>query len=310
MKILITCPPMLRSIAHFENKLKSLGYDYYIPDVAQIIPEQELIELAPNFDGWIIGDDPATRKVFEAGKKGFLKAAVKWGVGTDNVDFDACADLDIPITNTPGMFGEEVADLAMCYVTSLARQTQLIHQGILNNDWPKPIGISLRGKKCGVVGFGDIGKNAAKRLIASSMQVIAYDPYFESVDSLPSVRHEIWPNSLNELDFLVFTCSLNYKTYHLFNRNALDICKRGLRIVNIARGPLIDENILIEGLTSRKIHSAALDVFEVEPLPVNSELRNFKQCIFGSHNGSNTIDAVIRTSNLAIDYLHKFLLNS
>lgn len=310
MKILITCPPMLRSIDHFEEQFKSLGLKYYTPDVAQILPEKELIKIVPKFDGWIIGDDPATRKVFKAGKNGLLKAAVKWGVGTDNVDFDACADLKIPIENTPGMFGEEVADLAMCYVTSLARQTQLIHQGILNNDWPKPIGISLRGKKCGVVGFGDIGKNTAKRLIASSMEVIAYDPYFESVNSLPSVRHEIWPNSLNELDFLVFTCSLNSQNFHMFNRNALDNCKSGLRIVNIARGPLIDEGTLIEGLTSGKIHSAALDVFEVEPLPLNSELRNFKQCIFGSHNGSNTIDAVIRTSNLAIDLLHKFLLNN
>ena len=310
MKILITCPPMIRSIEHFEEQFKSLGLKYFTPDVAQILPEKELIKLVPKFDGWIIGDDPATRKVFEAGKNGLLKAAVKWGVGTDNVDFDACSDLKIPIENTPGMFGEEVADLAACYVTSLARQTQLIHQGILNEDWPKPIGISLKGKKCGVVGFGDIGKNTAKRLIASSMEVIAYDPYFEKDDSLPEVRHKTWPHFLNELDFLIFTCSLNAQNHHMFNQNALDKCKNGLRIVNVARGPLIDEDVLIQGLTSGKIHSAALDVFEVEPLPANSELRNFKQCLFGSHNGSNTIDAVIRTSSLAIDLIHKFLLKN
>lgn len=310
MKILITCPPMLKSIEHFDEQFKSLGYEYFIPDVAQTLPEKELIQLVPKFDGWIIGDDPATRKVFEAGKSGLLKAAVKWGVGTDNVDFDACADLRIPIKNTPQMFGEEVADLAMCYVTSLARQTQIIHQGILNNKWPKPIGISLNGKKCGVVGFGDIGKNTAKRLISSSMEVIAYDPCFASDESLSSVRHKIWPDSLNELDFLIFTCSLNDQNHHMFNQNALDNCKNGLRIVNVARGPLIDENVLIQGLTSGKIHSAALDVFEVEPLPANSELRNFKQCLFGSHNGSNTIDAVIRTSLLAIDLIHKFLLKN
>lgn len=310
MKILITCPPMLRSIKHFEEQFKSLGYEYFIPDVAQTLPEKELIQLVPKFDGWIIGDDPATRKVFEAGKSGLLKAAVKWGVGTDNVDFDACADLRIPIKNTPQMFGEEVADLAMCYVTSLARQTQIIHQGILNNKWPKPIGISLKGKKCGVVGFGDIGKNTAKRLISSSMEVIAYDPYFANDESLSSVRHEIWPDSLNQLDFIIFTCSLNAQNYHMFNQNALDNCKNGLRIINVARGRLIEQNVLIQGLTSGKIHSAALDVFEVEPLPANSELRNFKQCIFGSHNGSNTIDAVIRTSFLAIDLIHKFLIEN
>jgi len=298
---------MVKSIAHFEEQFKSLGYEYFIPDFDQILPEQKLVELVPKFDGWIIGDDPATKKVFEAGKSGLLKAAVKWGVGTDNVDFKACTDFKIPIKNTPGMFGEEVADLAMCYVTSLARQTHLIHQGILNNEWPKPSGISLRGTKCGVVGFGDIGRNTAKRLIASSVDVIAYDPYFKKDDSLPTVIHEEWPNSLDDLDFLVFTCSLNEMNYHMFDQTALDKCKNGLRVVNVARGPLIDEMVLIKGLTSGKIHSAALDVFEVEPLPEASELRKYSQCIFGSHNGSNTIDAVIRTSNLAINKIHEFL---
>ena len=113
------------------------------------------------------------------------------------------------------------------------------------------------------------------------MEVIAYDPYFEKDDSLPEVRHKTWPHFLNELDFLIFTCSLNAQNHHMFNRNALDKCKNGLRIVNVARGPLIDEDVLIQGLTSGKIHSAALDVFEVEPLPANSELRNFKQCLLG-----------------------------
>lgn len=301
---------MVKSIAHFEEQLKSLGYEYFIPDFDQILPEQKLVELVPKFDGWIIGDDPATKKVFEAGRDGCLKAAVKWGVGTDNVDFKACTDLKIPIKNTPGMFGEEVADLAMCYVTSLARQTHLIHQGILNNEWPKPSGISLRGTKCGLVGFGDIGRNTAKRLIASSVDVIAYDPYCKKDDSLPTVIYEEWPNSLGDLDFLVFTCSLNKMNYHMFDQSALGKCKNGLRVVNVARGPLIDEMALVKGLNSGKIHSAALDVFEVEPLSQNNELRNFKQCIFGSHNGSNTIDAVIRTSYLAIDLIHKFLLKN
>ena len=89
----------------------------------QTLSVAELKDLVPQHDGWIIGDDPATRAVFEARKARKLKAAVKWGIGVDNVDFSACADLDIPIINTPDMFGAEVADIAMGYVIALARET-------------------------------------------------------------------------------------------------------------------------------------------------------------------------------------------
>ena len=82
--------------------------------------EEDLIQIIPKVDGWIIGDDPATARVFEAGKKGLLKAAVKWGVGVDNVDFEACHRLNIPICNTPSMFGPEVADVAIGYLIGLA----------------------------------------------------------------------------------------------------------------------------------------------------------------------------------------------
>jgi D-3-phosphoglycerate dehydrogenase len=122
MKILLTCPPMLRAIDRFRGRFAELGHELTTPNVSQVLPESELIELVPQFDGWIIGDDPATAAVFEAGKAGNLKAAVKWGVGVDNVDFAACKRLGIPITNTPGMFGREVADMAMGYVIALARE--------------------------------------------------------------------------------------------------------------------------------------------------------------------------------------------
>ena len=111
MKILITCPPMLRMIDAFRPLFQRHGADITTPDVVQILSVGELKHLVPLHDGWIIGDDPATRDVFEAGRAGRLKAAVKWGIGVDNVDFAACRDLGIPIINTPQMFGGEVADI-------------------------------------------------------------------------------------------------------------------------------------------------------------------------------------------------------
>jgi D-3-phosphoglycerate dehydrogenase len=307
MKILLTCPPMLRAVDRFRDRFAALGYELTTPDVPQILPEEELIELVPQFDGWIIGDDPATARVFEAGKAGRLKAAVKWGVGVDNVDFAACKRLGIPITNTPGMFGREVADMAMGYVIALARELFAVHAGIRAGGWPKPPGISLAGKTVALAGFGDIGRNTARRLLASEMRVVAYDPYFKPAEGLEAVENAAWPDRLEEADFIVLTCALTPENRHMLGAAALGKVKPGVRVVNVARGPLVDEAALSAALADGRVRSAALDVFEVEPLPMDSPLRAFDQCLFGSHNGSNTIDAVVRTSERAIDLLDGFL---
>lgn len=307
MKILITCPPMLRMMDHLRHHFTAANVDVHCPDVVQTLSEAELIELTPQFDGWIIGDDPATRAVFTAGKAGLLKAAVKWGVGVDNVDFAACAQLGISITNTPMMFGGEVADLAMSYVVGLARETHVIHDGVRNGQWPKPCGISLANRTLGLIGFGDIGRNVAKRAIAADMNVIVYDPSFKPVAGLDAVVSTPWPTKIGEIDFLVFTCALTAANRHMLNAEVLATTKPGVRVVNVARGALIEECALIAALQTGQVHSAALDVFEVEPLPLASPLRTFERCIFGSHNGSNTTDAVIRASKRAISLLFNYL---
>lgn len=308
MRILVTCPPMLRAIDRFRPIFSSLGHELHAPEVVQTLTEDELVALVPGFDGWIIGDDPATDRVFTAAKAGRLKAAVKWGVGVDNVDFSACKRLGIPVSNTPGMFGREVADIALGYVVALARETFAIDRGVRAGAWPKPAGISLAGRTVALVGFGDIGRNTARRLLASEMRVVAYDPHFRSAQSLEAVEPAAWPARLDEADFIVLTCALTAQNRHMLGADALAGARPGVRVVNVARGPLIDETALIAALRSSHVHSAALDVFEHEPLPADSPLREFgDRVLFGSHNSSNTIDAVERTSRLAIDLLDGFL---
>ncbi|WP_417360018.1 MULTISPECIES: phosphoglycerate dehydrogenase [Gammaproteobacteria] len=306
MKILVTCPPMLGMKEQFLPILEKYGVEVFCPDVVQTLSEEELIQLVPGFDGWIIGDDPATRAVFESGKIGKLKAAVKWGIGVDNVDFQACDDLDIPITNTPNMFGAEVADIGVGYLIALARETFYIDREIRKGNWPKNRGISLRGKKVGLIGYGDIGRSAASRLVALGMNVLVYDPGVISIEE-EGVNLGLWPNGVEDCDFLFFTCSLNKKNYHMLDAEVLGQCKKGIRVVNVARGPLIDEQALCNALKSGSVHSAALDVFEVEPLPSESYLREHPLCIFGSHNSSNTTDAVAKTNEVAIGKLMEFL---
>ena len=308
--ILVTCPPMLRMMDRLGDRFDRLGLRATTPDVVQTLSEEELVELVPRHDGWIIGDDPATRRVFEAGKAGRLRAAVKWGIGVDNVDLQACADLGLPISNTPNMFGGEVADVAMGYVIALARHTFEIDRGVRQGGWPKPAGISLAGKTAALVGYGDIGRATARRLLASDMRVLVYDPKAAPAPEDAgggALEPAVWPHKLETADFIVITCALTSGSRHMLNADTLSRCKPGVRVVNVSRGPVVDEPALVAALQRGHVHSAALDVFETEPLPETSPLRDHERCVFGSHNASNTVDAVIRTSEVAIDKLVAFL---
>lgn len=307
MKILITCPPMLKMIDQFSSYLKKKKINFYAPNIKQKMSENNLIKSISNFDGWIIGDDSATQAIIRKGSSGKLKAIVKWGVGIDNIDIDACKDYKIRFTNTPNMFGSEVADVALGYLIALSRETFKIDREIRLGKWPKPQGISLKNKKVALIGYGDIGKKTASRLISCEMKVTIYDPYIKYLEKKPNIIHEIWPKKIHEADFIVITSSLNSSNYHMINKKILDKCKDGVRIVNVSRGQIIDERSLIMALKSRKVYSVALDVFENEPLPKKNFFKKNINCILGSHNASNTKEAVLRTSKIAIDKIYGFL---
>jgi D-3-phosphoglycerate dehydrogenase len=302
---------MLGMFEEFIAPAEELGIELVAAKTTQILSEVELIELLPEYDGWIIGDDPATKRVFEAGLTGKLKAAVKWGIGVDNVDFAACKELNIPIINTPNMFGGEVADVAMAFLLGLARETHYIDREIRTNfGWPKPAGMGVAGKTVGVIGFGDIGKSTVKRLSGFDVNVTVYDPGVEGDQGFDFVTRKTFPEGLEELDFIIFTCALNKHNFHMLNADTLKRLKKGAKVINVARGPLIDEQALISALQSGHVSAAALDVFEEEPLPKTSPLRDMPQCIFGSHNGSNAKEGVRRATYEAIKKIAAFLKES
>ena len=139
------------------------------------------------------------------------------------------------------------------------------------------------------------------------MTVLAYDPAFQPDPALPEVVSGRWPSGIEDCDFLAFTCALNADNRHMLNDGMLARVKPGVRIVNVARGGLIDEEALHRALLRGRVYAAALDVFEVEPLPASSPLRGQTRCVFGSHNASNTAEAVRRTSERAIRLLFELL---
>jgi len=306
-KLLVTCPPMLERIAEFRSEIKDRGFELSAPSVVQTLSEDELCDLVPFHDAWIVGDDPASRRVLAAGAQGSLKAVVKWGVGVDNVDFQACEELNLPVKNTPAMFGPEVADLAVGYLIALSRDLVRIDRNVRLGNWIKPSGMSLTQKVVGVVGFGDIGQQLAKRLDAFGLEIIAYDPFVSRQAGPSGVQRADWGDRLSELDFLVFTCALTETSRNMLNDDVLQRLKRGVRVVNVGRGGVIDEVALMSHLRSGHVASCALDVFENEPLNPNHEILKFESCILGTHNASNTEEAVRRCSYRALDILGELL---
>jgi D-3-phosphoglycerate dehydrogenase len=322
-KILVTCPPMIKQIHRYESEFKRLELDYHCPKFTQTMTEDELIQILPNYVGWSIGDDPATRTVFEAGKAGKLRAAVKWGVGVDNVDFVACKDLNIPITNVPGVFGEEVSDVAIGYLLCLTRKLHVIHNSVRDNAWVKPCGNSLTDKKVCLVGFGDIGRCTARKLLAFNLNVHVSDPGFSVVNNkivcnynpelivdeyLQGVHLATLEECIINADYIITTCNLNKFTHHVINKSNIILANKGVRIINVARGPIVKEDDVLELLESGHIESVGFDVFEKEPLDINNKLRNYSGNIFGTHNGSNTIEAVNKVSYFAINKIKEYLL--
>lgn len=301
---------MIGMVSEFEKDFAEANFQVTIPEFTQEMTEGELCEIIGEFDGWIIGDDPATRKVLEFGIDGKLKACMRWGVGTNNVDFAAFEEFQIPVENTPGVFGREVADLACHYVTALARQTYSVDRQVKQGNWFKPIGQSLWSARALIVGFGDIGQNLAKRLSAHDTEVWYYDPYVKRADVPIKYRKVTWPDSLSHVDYVIFTAPLNEETHHMFNSETLKSCKYGINVVNVGRGPLVCEGALLKGLETGQISGAALDVFELEPfnLKTHARLMQFKdRIIVGSHNGSNTAEAVKSVSRVCIKKLAEML---
>jgi D-3-phosphoglycerate dehydrogenase len=309
-RLLISAPPFVNMKNEFYSHPVINAFEVTWMKSAQQMSEEELLEMLPSYDGWILGDDPCSRKVLQAGKSGALKAVVKWGVGTDNIDFAALTDLDIDFNNTPGVFGKEVADLAFAYLVMLSRHVIKIHNHVLLGEWIKPPGISLSGKNVALIGYGDIGKNISKHLHSAEMNVHVYEVDATRTTGLSEASLRVWPESISEMDAIVLACALTPENSEMIDKKILSNLKEGALIVNVSRGGLINEVDLVEALNSGRLGGVALDVFQVEPLPSSSRLRKSENVIFGTHNASNTSEAVIRTSLLSIEIMNKFLRKS
>lgn len=301
--VLLTCPPMISSFSSLKDYVSKYKINFYIPpNIKQILSEDELTKLfkSKKFDAWIVGDDPATDRVLKVAKENGLKLLIKWGVGIDNVDINSCHQYGIYFTNTPGMFGDEVSDVAIGYLIMLSRDLHNIHMEVKKGNWYKPRGISLKDKKVAVIGYGNIGKPLCAKLEAFGVDIKIFDPLYRKNEK--DIFYDTIDEVAQDADFLILTCPLNSETYHLVNGNLIMKMNKGSFIINVSRGAIIKEIDLIKYLDNGYLRGAALDVYEMEPLGKNNRLKNYN-CILGSHNASNTVEAVERTNQKVLDFL-------
>lgn len=256
--------------------------------------EEELKQVLPSFDALIVRSGTKVTASALAGAKR-LKIIGRAGVGIDNIDVDAATEKGILVVNAPEGNTIAAAEHTLALMLALARNIPqangLLKQGI----WEKKrfVGVELRHKTLGILGLGKIGSEVARRARAFDMRLLAYDPYV-SPEQAERLGVALLPleEVLKQADFLTLHLPLTRDTYHLLDREKLSLLKPGARLLNVARGGIVDEEALYEALISGHLAGAALDVFEEEPL-TESPLFKLENVIVTPHLGASTAEAQI-----------------
>lgn len=281
------------------------GYEIIENTLGRTFTEEDILSLAKNdVVGIIIGIDPLPASLLRQCKD--LKAISKYGVGMDNIDLEIAKELGIKVKNALGTNNISVAEHTIALMFSISRNIPSIAAGVKNGSWGRVIGAELTGKKLGIFGGGQIGKEVAKRTKGLMMEVSIYDPYFSDESFLKS--HDINRCfDLNKLfsssDIISLHVPITHETNGIINKNTLGIMKPSAFLINTSRGELVDEEALYDALVNKNIAGAAQDVFSSEPPNKDDKLLKLDNFILTPHIGAFTREAVenmvmVSTKNL------------
>jgi D-3-phosphoglycerate dehydrogenase / 2-oxoglutarate reductase len=289
MNVLICDPISPKGIALFQSRP-----EFKVTVLEKPLKEAELIPIVTDVEAMVVrSETKVTRKVIEAAPK--LRVVGRAGVGIDNVDVDAATERGVVVMNTPGGNTVTTAELAFFLIGALARHIAAADASMKAGKWDRKLfsGSELHGKTLGVLGMGRIGGEVAKRGLAFGMRVLAYDPFLteqrakalgvELVGDLDSVYRAA--------DFITVHMPVTEQTRGMLNAEAFARMKPGVRIVNAARGEIIEEKDLVAALESKKVAAAALDVFAEEPLAADHPFRKLPNLVLTPHLGASTKEA-------------------
>jgi D-3-phosphoglycerate dehydrogenase len=257
-------------------------------DVRDDITAEELPNVLPAYDGMVVRSRTKVRQpLIDACPN--LKVIVRGGVGLDTIDHEYAKSKGIAVMNTPMASSASVAELAIGYMLMLARSLYKASSSMKAEKWDKKAfeGVEIGGKTLGLIGIGNIGREVAKRASALGMSVLAYDPFVtQSVEAQLATLDELLAKS----DYISLHLPKTKDSANMISTEQFGKMKDGVRIINCARGGIIDENALYEALSSGKVAGAALDVFGEEP-PTDWKLLKLENVIGSPHIGAATKEA-------------------
>ena len=261
-------------------------------DVKTDLSEDQLVEIIGEYDALVVrSGTTVTSKIIDAGDR--LKIIGRAGAGVDNIDVDAATRRGIPVVNAPEGNTLAATEHTLAMMLALARNIPQANASLKQKQWKRSkfMGIELNEKVLGIVGLGRIGREIAKRANAMQMKCVAYDPFITE-DRAAQMGVKIMPldDLIRVADIITVHTPLTKETHHLINAERIASMKDGVRIINCARGGIIDEKALYEAVKSNKVAGAALDVFEDEP-PLKSPLLDLQQVIVTPHLGASTVEA-------------------
>ncbi len=248
---------------------------------------------------------------------GALKLIVRGGVGIDNIDLAAATRSGIAVANTPDANTTATAELTMALMLALVRLVVPAHQSLTSGEWKRSRfrGVELCGKTLGVIGFGRIGRAVARRARAFEMRILAYDPY---IDKDSFAQEQVTPVGIEELyrqaDIITLHIPLTDETRRLIDASAIDLMKTGVRLINTARGGLLDDEAVALALNQGKIAGVALDVYQTEPPPPDHPLIGHPKVLSVPHLGAYTQEAQNRVAEevarVIVDFFKHNLKNN
>ncbi len=273
------------------------------------ISREELLEIIDQYDALIVRSvTKVDEELISRGQR--LKVVGRAGNGIDNIDVEACTRHGVIVVNTPDSNTISAAEQTISLLLSSARNTAWANTYLKSGVWDrKPFrGVELYGKTVGIIGLGRIGSMVAVRLKAFNMRVIAYDPYIaeERFERFGAEKIDTLAELVQEADFITVHTPRNEETMHMLDEEMFQRAKPGVRVVNCARGGIIKEAALLEGLKTGQIASAGLDVFEKEPA-IENELFSFNNVVCTPHLGADTFEAQKRVGESIAEQVMKAL---
>jgi D-3-phosphoglycerate dehydrogenase len=289
-RVLVTPTSYGRNDPRLRTELEATVGEVIYNPTSRPLTAAELTDLLPGCHGYIAGLDTIDRTALEAAPK--LKVIARYGAGVDRVDLDVARKKGIIVTNTPGANTVSVAELTIGLMLAVARNIPLANEATKGGGWPRLRGISLEGKVVGLLGFGAIGKQVARRLHGFDCRIVAYDPVPDeefarsnNVALLPLAR------VLSQADVVSLHVPASPETRGMVNAEFLGQMKPGAILINTARGELINEADLLAALESKHLRGAGLDAFATEPPGVDNPLLGLPQVIATPHTGAHTDSA-------------------